>query len=224
MGPLSALEQFLCNGLALRTQTHAHATRVCARSSFHASIPMPRGRGGRSGVRERADNSELRTRQSHLPAEVLDLINGSRLHCALNRAQIKKSWWSLRWTGEEGSCLVSLLKPMEANDMIPHRICHHSTTYELSPCFHVSRLSEAALACQSHFYLHHLFSISSLFVAIVPSFPNSIIISIIISVTHPDFHSYHIYIKSVMHLHCWIIQATTWTRRGWFIFKTDTYP
>lgn len=197
--------------------------RVCAQSSFHASIPMPRGRGGRSGVRERDDNSELRTRQSHLLAEVLDLINGSRLHCALNRAQIKKLV-IFKMNGRRGQLFDSLLKPMEANEMIPHQICHHNTTYELSPCFHVSRLSEAALACQSHFYLHHLFSISSLFVAIVPSFPNSIIISIIITVTHPDFHSYHIYIKSVMHLRCWIIQATTWTRRGWFIFKTDTYP
>lgn len=201
MGPLSALEQFLCNGLGVRTQTHAHATRVCARSSFHASIPMPRGRGGRSGVRERADNSELRTRQSHLLAEVLDLINGSRLHCALNRAQIKKLV-IFKINRRRGQLFDSLLNPMEANEMTPNRICHHSRTYELSPCFHVSRLSEAALACQSHFYLHHLFSISSLFVAIVPSFSNSIIISIIISVTHPDFHSYHIYIKSVMHLHC----------------------
>lgn len=40
-----------------------------------------------------------------------------------------------------------------------------------------------------HYYLLLLFHLS----------PNSIIISIIISVTHPDFHSYHIYIKSIMH-------------------------
>lgn len=88
MGPLSALERFLCIGFALRAQTHVHATHVCAQSSFHASVTEGTRRTERS---ERgADNSELRTRQSHLLAEVLHLINGSRLHCALNHAQIKK--------------------------------------------------------------------------------------------------------------------------------------
>lgn len=101
MGPLSALEQFLCSGLALRTQTHVRATHGRALSSFHASVPMPRGRGGRSGVREGADNSELRTRQSRLLAEVLHLINGSRLHCALNHAKIKKLV-SFKITGGRG--------------------------------------------------------------------------------------------------------------------------
>ena len=83
--------------------------------------------------------------------------------------------------------------------------------------------SSVSVGCTNSFTPIFYLAFSLLFVAFVPSFLNSIIISIIISVTHRDFHSYHIYIKSIMHPRCWIIQLTTWTRRGWFIFKTDTY-
>lgn len=67
---------------APRTYAHYHP--------FTLPFPCRGERGGRSGVREGADNSELRTRQPRLLAEVLHLINGSRLHRALNHAQIKK--------------------------------------------------------------------------------------------------------------------------------------
>lgn len=69
---------------------------TCARHTRLRTIIFSRFRCHAEGTRrtersERgADNSELRTRQSHLLAEVLHLINGSRLHCALNHAQIKK--------------------------------------------------------------------------------------------------------------------------------------
>lgn len=148
MGPLSALEQFLCSGLALRTQTHVRATHGRALSSFHASVPMPRGRGGRSGVREGADNSELRTRQSRLLAEVLHLINGSRLHCALNHAKIKKLV-SFKITGGRGqlfSHFQSWWKPEMTPPQPQQDLWAPSLVWCFPPC---CRLSDAALACHS---------------------------------------------------------------------------
>lgn len=90
MGPLSALERLLCIDFALaRTNTRAHRARlrtiILSRFRSHAE-----GTRRKARRREEDDNSELRTRQSHLLAEVLHLINASRLHCALNHAQIKK--------------------------------------------------------------------------------------------------------------------------------------
>lgn len=59
----------------------------------------------------------LRTRQSHLLAEVLHLINVSRLHCALNHAQIKKLV-IFKINGVRGQLFDSLLKPMVAGERI----------------------------------------------------------------------------------------------------------
>lgn len=74
---------------------------------------------------EGADNSELRTRQSHLLAEVLHLINGSRLHCALNHAQIKKLV-IFKINRGRGQSFDLLLKLVAAGDRILFcRFCHH---------------------------------------------------------------------------------------------------
>lgn len=128
---------------------------------FTLPLPVPRGTRRKERSERGADNSKLRTRQSHLLAEVLDLINGSRLHCALNHAQIKKLV-IFKINGGRGQLFDSLLKPMEADESPPPpppRSCRRRTAYELSPSvvryppcrpLHPHRcLREAAPACQS---------------------------------------------------------------------------
>lgn len=128
------------------------------------TLPFPcRGDEEEGAEREGADNSELRTRQSHLLAEVLHLINGSCLHCALNHAQIKKLV-IFKINGGRGQLFDSLLKLMAAGERILFPADFVTTAQLLSslppslplwcfpPCQPLHphcRLSGATLACQS---------------------------------------------------------------------------
>lgn len=225
MGPLSALEQFLCSGLAVRTRKHTAHTRTCT-SIFSRFCSHPRGWGGRSGVKEGADNSELRTRQLRLLAEVLHLINGFRLHCALNHAQIKKLV-IFKITGERGQLFIHFQSRWKPTKWSPPGFVTTPRLMSSLPVLLFPSLLPPQWRCSSwslsftsiiySAFRHYLLLLFHLFQT-----PLSYQLSSQSPFTHSDFHSYHIYIKSIMHLRRWIIQATTWSRRGWFIFKTDT--
>lgn len=167
---------------------------------FHSSVPMLCSRGKRQSER----GADVCGRaQGHVSCvwwhQVFDLINGTRLHCEPNRTRIKKLLM-LKMLGVRGQPFHSLSESMpfderEYSNMFP----------QLHLCWeHLGQLvcGVASSATQLQFYPHLLFRFSLLFVAIVP---NPIIISIIISVTHPHFHSFHIYINWIMHPSYWII-------------------
>lgn len=131
---------------------------TCARHTRLRTIILSRFRCHAEGTRrtersERgADNSELRTRQSHLLAEVLHLISGSRLHCALNHAQIKKLV-IFKINGGRGQPLAGrILSPADfvTPAQLPSSLPPSMVSPTLSAHLHPHRrLGGAALARQS---------------------------------------------------------------------------